>query len=271
MKTIRYALLLTGFCAIAMIVAPGGRVSAAGPVAGAQAKAPQVRFVPNSWSFWNERDHWTTPYGPAFATIIVKTTNNVPCTGGPFALCAYSGAAPMGCKVDAEGKFADCKCFEIPSASYFVNINAILNRKVWRETIKVCGKDGSRCSGHPNLAPACKYVNDHSMIPGADLISTFSFTCADKLPFGHSSCAAGAYAGCMTAPCRRTATPGIVDCSCPIFHGPYELGSDHGNCDAGAGLVWSSAYYPKWPGSFAPNSATAATPAAGDENVCKMP
>jgi hypothetical protein len=271
MRNIRHASVLAGFCAIAMMVLSCNRARAAQADLGAQTKAPQVHFVPDSWSFWNARDHWTTQYGPAFATIIVKTTNNVPCTGGPFALCAYSGAAPMSCKADPSGKFADCKCFEIPGGSYFVNINAILNRNVWAETIKVCGTDGSRCSGHPNLAPACKYVNDHSLIPGADLISTFSFACADKLPFGHSSCTSGAYAGCMTAPCRRTATAGIVDCSCPIFHGPYELITDHGNCAAGDGLVWSSAYYPKWPGSFAPKSVMAAKPTAGNENICRMP
>lgn len=176
----------------------------------------------------------------------------------------------MGCKGDKAGEFADCRCFEIPNGTYFININAILNYYVYLETVKACGQDGSRCTGHPNKAPACKYVNDHSLIPGADVISVFSFECANKIPFGHSRCDSGAYAGCMTAPCRRTATPGIVDCSCPIFSGPHELGTDHGDCNAGDGLVWSSAYYPKWPGSFAPvgSSAPAST---SDANVCEMP
>ncbi|HVA41537.1 MAG TPA: hypothetical protein VNF49_12780, partial [Candidatus Binataceae bacterium] len=126
------------------------------------------------------------------------------------------------------------------------------------------------CTGHPNKAPACQYVNDHNLIPGADLISVFSNECAGKIPFRHARCASGPYAGCMTAPCRRTATPGIVDCSCPIFNGPHELSVNHGNCSLGDGLVWSSAYYPKWEGSFAPQgkSALAASP---DANVCKMP
>jgi hypothetical protein len=271
MRTIKRAIVLAALGGFAMTVLVGSRAGAAQAEKSAGKTAPQVHFVPNSLKFWTQRDHWTTPYGPAFATIIMKTSNNVACSGGPFALCAYSGAAPMGCKADKAGKFADCKCFEIPTGDYFVNINAILNRKVWAETVKVCGKDGSRCSEHPNLAPACKYVNDHTLIPGADLFSTFSFACADKLPFGHSRCGSGPYAGCMTAPCRRTATPGIVDCSCPIFSGPYELGSNHGNCDAGDGLVWSSAYYPKWPGSFAPKSSMPATPAGANANLCKMP
>jgi hypothetical protein len=271
MKWIRHAFALAGLCAAVMMVLTGARASAGEAGADSGAKAPQVHFVPNSWSFWNQRDHWTTQYGPAFATVIVKTSNNVPCTGGPFALCAYSGAAPMGCKADKAGKFADCKCFEIPNGSYFVNINAILNRKVYRETIKVCGKDGSRCSGHPNMAPACKYVNNHTLIPGADLLSTFSFECSAKLPFGHTQCAPAPYAGCMTAPCRRTSTPGIVDCSCPIFKGAYDIGVNNGKCALGGGLIWSAAFYPKWPGSFAPKSAAPATAPAGNENVCKMP
>jgi hypothetical protein len=270
MKLFKLAPTIAGCCLMAIAIALGGRAIAAGADHGAAGAAPLVHLVPDSLSFWTQRDHWTTKYGPAFATVVAKTSNNLPCTGGPFALCAYSGAAPLGCKPDAAGQFADCKCFEIPQGSYFVNINAILNHKVWAETVKVCGKDGSRCSGHPNKAPVCKYVNNDSLIPGADLISTFSFACAGKMPFGHSQCDSGPYAGCMTAPCRRTATPGIVDCSCPIFNGPYILVINNGNCNAGDGLVWSSAYFPKWQGSIAPegNSPPAAP---SNPNVCKMP
>ncbi len=270
MKLTKLVCAVAGCSLFTIAIALNGRAIAAGADHGPAEPAPLTHFVPDSLSFWSEHDHWTTPYGPAFATIIEKTSNNVPCSGGPFALCAYSGAAPMGCKADKAGEFADCKCFEIPSGSYFVNINAILNHDVYVKTVKVCGKDGSRCTGHPNKAPACKYVNDHSLVPGADLISVFSFECAGKIPFGHSRCDSSPYAGCMTAPCRRTATPGIVDCSCPMFSGPHELGTDHGDCNAGDGLVWSSAYYPKWPGSFAPIGSSAPA-ASSDANVCKMP
>ncbi len=146
----------------------------------------------------------------------------------------------------------------------------ILNHDVYAETVKVCGKDGSRCTKHPNKAPACGYVNNHTLIPGADLISVFSNECASKIPFGHKNCTSAPYAGCMTAPCRRTATPGIVDCSCAIFNGAHDLGVDQGKCSLDEGLVWSSAFYPKWGGSFAPDDNP--TPASSlDANVCKMP
>lgn len=72
-----------------------GRAIAADADHGSAEAVPAVHLVPNSLSFWTARDHWTTPYGPAFATVIEKSSNNVPCTGGPFALCAYSGTAPM--------------------------------------------------------------------------------------------------------------------------------------------------------------------------------
>ena len=271
MKLMRLVPAIAACCLLALALAPNGRAIAADADHGSAAAAPRVHLVPNSLGFWTARDHWTTPYGPAFATVIEKSSNNVPCTGGPFALCAYSGTAPMSCKVDKAGEFADCKCFEIPHASYFVNINAILNRDVYLATVKVCGKDGSRCSKHPNMAPACRYVNEHNLIPGADLISVFSNECATKIPFGHKSCTSSSpYAGCMTAPCRRTATPGIVDCSCPIFNGPHDLGVAQGQCSLEDGLIWSSAFYPKWGGGFAPNDNP--TPASSLEaNVCKMP
>jgi len=271
MKSARLVSVIAGGCLLALALAPNGRAIAAGAHHATGAAAPAMRMVPNSISFWTARDHWTTPYGPAFATVIVKSSNNVPCTGGPFALCAYSGTAPMTCTVDKAGEFADCKCFEISHASYFVNINAILNYQVYLATVKVCGKDGSRCTKHPNKAPACRYVNEHNLIPGADLISVFSNECAGKIPFGHKSCpSSSAYAGCMTAACRRTAPPGIVDCSCPIFKGPHDLSVDQGKCSLDGGLIWSSAYYPKWGGGFAPNNNP--TPASSlGANVCKMP
>lgn len=267
MKMIRSAIVTFGYCAAAIVILLATCAGAAR--AGSQAEAPRVHFVPKSWSYWNNRAHWTTQYGPAFATVVASVSNNLPCTGGPFALCAYSGAAPMSCTKDKSGKFADCKCFEIPHGNYYVNINAILNRKVYARTVKVCGKDGSRCSGHPNMAPVCKDVNDHSLIPGADLFSTFSFACESKIPLGHTKCAPGPYAGCMTAPCRRSATPGIVDCSCPIYSGPNDLGVSNGKCSLSGGLIWSAAYYPKWLGSFAPKGTSAKLPPG--ENVCRMP
>jgi len=67
---------------------------------------------------------------------------------------------------------------------------------------------------------------------------------AGTIPFGQRSCASSSpYARCMTAPCRRTATPGIVDCSCPIFNGPHDLGVDQGKCGLDGGLIWFSAFH----------------------------
>lgn len=43
----------------------------------APAEAAPTQFVPNSLDYWSARDHWTTKYGPAFATIIEETSNSV--------------------------------------------------------------------------------------------------------------------------------------------------------------------------------------------------
>jgi hypothetical protein len=49
----------------------------------------------------------------------------------------------------------------------------------------------------------------------------------------------------MTAPCRATdSQPGIVDCSCPVFDGPYQVGQNAQVCSLGDNLVWSAAYTP---------------------------
>jgi hypothetical protein len=50
-----------------------------------------VHFVPNSHAFWSDPDNWTTSFGPAYANVVVTSTNFLPCRGGPYALCYYSG------------------------------------------------------------------------------------------------------------------------------------------------------------------------------------
>ncbi|HEY1852209.1 MAG TPA: hypothetical protein VGG60_14395 [Candidatus Binataceae bacterium] len=50
-----------------------------------------VHFVPNSHAFWTDPDNWTTGFGPAYANVVVTSTNFLPCRGGPYALCYYSG------------------------------------------------------------------------------------------------------------------------------------------------------------------------------------
>jgi hypothetical protein len=67
----------------------------------------------------------TTKFGPAWADIVVIPSNFLPCKGGPFALCYYSGPTPETCELTKDGKFANCKCFEIPYGKYFDDINAI--------------------------------------------------------------------------------------------------------------------------------------------------
>ena len=53
----------------------------------------------------------TTAYGPAGADIMTSQENMLPCSGGSYALCYYSGPAPMPCKVDKEKNVALCQCY----------------------------------------------------------------------------------------------------------------------------------------------------------------
>lgn len=231
-----------------------------------------VHFVPNRYSFWVDPEHATThlltgctdsdcactageencePI-PAFANIVLEPENFIWCKGGPYALCYYSGpddgSTNLSCKVSKDGLFADCDCFEIPWGAYFVDINSILNYPIYQETIEVCGTDGAECSGPSNVnkAPVCQAINANALIPGADMVSTFSFDCVPENGLGQTDCQANLYAGCMTAPCKRTGADGIVECSCPLYNGPYQVGStiEAEECVLGNNLVWSSAYSP---------------------------
>jgi hypothetical protein len=206
-----------------------------------------VHFVPNSHAFWSSQTNWTTSFGPAYADITVASTNFLPCRGGPYALCYYSGPSTgsedLSCTLTANGHYANCQCFEIPYGVYFVDINAILNHKIYLDTIAQCGTDGSLC-GTINSAPVCQAVNQGSLIPGTKLYSTFSFDCVPTNGIGITDCGQEPYAGCMTAPCFKTKTPGIVQCSCPVFDGPYQVGQNDQACTLGGDLVWSGAYEP---------------------------
>lgn len=112
----------------------------------------------------------TTPYGPAYADILLEPSNFVPCEGGPFALCYYSGPGPESCELTGDGTFANCKCFEIAYGKYFVDINAILDLNVYLNTVDVCGADRSGCQT-ANSAPVCTSINTGSFIPASDVIS----------------------------------------------------------------------------------------------------
>jgi len=233
--------------------------------------APQsgiVHFDPNSHAFWSDQANWTTVFGPAYADITLTSTNFVPCRGGPYALCYYSGpstgAEDLSCTLTADGNYANCQCFDIPYGVYFVDINAILNHDVYEKTVAQCGADGSQCATL-NSAPVCANVNQGNLIPGSSVYSTFSFDCVPENGLGLTDCGAAPYAGCMTAPCFKTNQAGIVNCSCPVFDGPYQVGQNDQACTLGGNLTWSAAYAP-------PAATPTATPAAPDRsaNAYKM-
>lgn len=215
-----------------------------------------VHFVPNSHAFWSDPANWTTSYGPAYADITLAPSNFVPCRGGPFALCYYSGPSSgpqdLSCKLTADGNYANCQCYDISYGVYFVDINAILNLSVYQATVAQCGADGSLC-GTLNSAPVCQSVNQGNLIPGTSIYSTFSFDCVPTNGLGQTNCAQAPYAGCMTAPCFKSTQSGMVQCSCPVFDGPYQVGQNAQSCTLGSDLTWSAAY--------APTAAPTATPA----------
>lgn len=215
-----------------------------------------VHFVPNSWNFWSDSSNWTTTYGPAYADVLLQSSNFVPCRGGPYALCYYSGPSSgpqnLSCTLTPDGRYANCQCYDIPYGVYFVDINAILNDKVYMQTVAQCGTDGSSCQTL-NSAPVCQSVNQGNLMPGSTIYSTFSFDCVPTNGLGQTDCSSAPYAGCMTAPCSLDSqSAGLVDCSCPVFDGPYQVGQNEQACTLGGDLVWSAAY--------APPSMIAATP-----------
>lgn len=202
----------------------------------------------------------TTPYGPPWADILEKSSNFLECRGAAIALCYYSGPGPTTpCTPDGLG-LANCTCYEIPAGQpYLVDINAILNRDVYLQTVAKCGKDGSKCRPTGALeAPVCEAINNNTLIPGADLISTFSLYLEKQavtqkqreffiIP---TTCPTAAYAGCMTAPCKRTGKTDsntglpLVQCGCPVFEGPYQVGTKipQDQCVPEGSYIWSAAY-----------------------------
>jgi hypothetical protein len=197
----------------------------------------------------------TTSYGPPWADISKQPSNMLECKGAAIALCYYSGPGPTTpCTPDGLG-IANCTCYEIPSGQpYLVDINAILNRDVYLKTVAACGKEGSKCRPAGSIqAPVCDAINSNTLIPGADMISTFSLYLEKQLPISPTTCAtAAAYAGCMTAPCKRTGKIDpktrlpLVQCGCPVFTGPYQVGTaiNQDQCVLDGNYVWSAAYNP---------------------------
>lgn len=229
----------------------------------------------------------TTPFGPASADIVTKAGNFLSCKPSSaedfsYALCYYSGPAVatgnpgnpvLPCTLSSDGKSANCICYKMtvaqyPSASYLVDINAILNLDVYLDTVKTCGHDGKNCGRQSTATiPACTAVNDGTMMPKGSLVSVFSTkkTANYSTPNSKSStsCTAGKYAGCMTAPCHDTgqtdgAGNALVSCQCPVYDGPFEIGQAGVPCNANAltpawtaatgkneTYVWSAGHNPK--------------------------
>jgi predicted small lipoprotein YifL len=227
-------------------------------------------------------DCWTTQYGPAKADVLNGSTNMLYCSGDTYALCFFSGPpTPTGSnpKNNAlpcvlHGDTASCTCQAYTSGANFVDINDILNRGAYFETVTACGQDGSKCqnmstcgpdgkkSGCTSLpqAPVCQYVKNQnptdpkvSLMPKADLDSTFSFAMSKdyKQAAKPPSCT-GLYAGCMTAPCvykpghkSPTVDGELVTCECPTYSGTYQVGEENQACtiagDGKASYVWSAA------------------------------
>jgi hypothetical protein len=124
------------------------------PTASPTAARGVIHFVPNSHAFWSNPANWTTAFGPAYANILLTGSNFLPCRGGPFALCYYSGPSTgtedLSCTLTADGLYANCNCFNIPYGVYFVDINGILNHSVyeirWRNagSTAVCARRRTR-------------------------------------------------------------------------------------------------------------------------------
>ncbi len=213
---------------------------------------------------------------PAYANIFTGPFNFLACNppqgqGEPFsyALCYYSGPNdPTGlsidnprlpCTLSSNGKVANCKCYKLstdvvpPQIPYYVDIHAILNLQIYNETVDACGSEGIGCASFNGIIPpVCEAINTHQLIPGADLVSVYSPMKKADYFDGSTQCD-GIYAGCMTAPCidsGETDSDGnsLVDCSCPLFDGPFEIGQGPPigpmDCDLGPSNVWSAAHNP---------------------------
>ncbi len=219
---------------------------------------------------------WTTSSGPAWSGAGVGAeSNNLYCPTGTYANCHYSGPPwptgtsseniPMPCELNEDGTMANCKCkvFEGPS---YVNIYAIMNLGVYYETIEACGTDGSGCLNMGNcpqgstlgsgdctgtIAPVCEYISGQdpnnaatSLIPGADLISTFGLGMDSDYNSGTTSCEDTLFAGCMTAPCQYEENTGSASgsryayCACPVSRGAISLPQCGQICDLGDSYVW---------------------------------
>jgi len=189
----------------------------------------------------------TTQYGPPWVDVVAAPDQWITCYG-PYALCYYADCVV---NPDSGGTVADCPCFEWFGTNHIL-LNSILNADLFQQTQDYCNNNPGQCS-QPNQAPVCAAVNSGTFFDGAALISTFGFYMAKEEPIGSTDCTAdpGPYAGCMTAPCFDPIVAGpddtsMLNCTCPIFDGPFQVGRDNLPCDISP-LVYSAAYNPATP------------------------
>jgi len=212
----------------------------------ASAWAQSRHFVPNNINFWYNSAHWSTNFGPAFRDTVLGDSYMLPCTG-QFALCFHSGAEPLPCKLTPDGKYANCTC-TVGNATNYVLMTAILNYKDYQDTVTACGSDGSECATMGS-APVCAKLPNGKLISGAELISTYDSESwqelVDAIAAGAGSATAcdGTYAACMTAPCKLK-KDGTAVCTCPVFHGRFQLLGTSNVCSLGGNLVPSAGYVP---------------------------
>lgn len=213
---------------------------------------------------------WPTSYGPAWSGGGQAPNYLLYCPDAVYANCHFSGPPyPTGtdasnvalpCEMTTSSTTAKCTC-EVDSGPNYVNLAAIYNLGVYYETVAVCGDDGSNCvnmvtcptgdepgCGTGQIAPVCGYVANQnpddpavSLIPGADLISTYGLTMNDRYDTADStSCTDQFVAGCMTAPCYYTDdTEQYAQCECPVtYQGSFDLSQGGVDCDIPPGYVW---------------------------------
>ncbi len=204
----------------------------------------------------------TTPYGPAYANIAIPE-KRIPCSAPlgrrhSYALCYYSGPNyPTGvnpsnpalpCKLSKDGVYAECSCLLITTTGnaseqpYYVGLDVISNFDIYKIQTETCGEDASACLNQGITPPVCEALNVNLLVPGADIISVYSEALqSDYYPSGNTSgstnCSDGLYAGCMTSPCEitgQTDSSGreIVQCKCPVYKGPHQIGQANQSCDA---------------------------------------
>ena len=205
------------------------------------------QFVPDDQLFWDNSKNWPTNYGPSYRDTVGKPSQMLACSQ-QFALCFHSGPDPYPCHLAPDGRSANCLCTVQTSTSYVLE-PSILNYPVYLATVAKCGDDGLKCPKTDD-APVCQYLTDGALIPGADVISTFApesrleIIKALATPgTNFKTCDKGAYAGCMTAPCRDNGN-GTANCKCPVFYGPFQLTGKNAECELGGDLINSASYNP---------------------------